>query len=48
VNNAGYSQVGPLELIRTEEHRAQFETNVIGLHATTNTYTKRPSPSPMT
>ena len=35
VNNAGYGQVGPLELLRPEELRAQFETNVIGLHAVT-------------
>ncbi len=35
VNNAGYAQVGPLELIRPEELRAQFETNVIGLHLVT-------------
>lgn len=38
VNNAGYGQVGPLELLRTEELRAQFETNVIGLHAMTNAF----------
>jgi NAD(P)-dependent dehydrogenase (short-subunit alcohol dehydrogenase family) len=35
VNNAGYGQVGPLELLRPEELRVQFETNVIGLHAVT-------------
>lgn len=35
VNNAGYGQMGPLELLRTEELRAQFETNVIGLQAVT-------------
>jgi NAD(P)-dependent dehydrogenase (short-subunit alcohol dehydrogenase family) len=35
VNNAGYGQVGPLELLRPEELRTQFETNVIGLHAVT-------------
>ena len=35
VNNAGYGQVGPLELMQPEELRAQFETNVIGLHAMT-------------
>ena len=35
VNNAGYGQVGPLELMRPEDLRAQFETNVIGLHAMT-------------
>lgn len=38
VNNAGYGQVGPLELLRPEELRAQFETNVIGVHATTNAF----------
>jgi len=38
VNNAGYGQVGPLELIRPEELRAQFETNVIGLHAVTSAF----------
>ncbi|GLH74679.1 short-chain dehydrogenase/reductase [Geothrix limicola] len=38
VNNAGYGQVGPLELIRPEELRAQFETNVIGLQAMTNAF----------
>jgi len=35
VNNAGYGQVGPLELLRPEELRTQFETNVIGLHRVT-------------
>lgn len=38
VNNAGYGQVGPLELVRPEELRAQFETNVIGLHQVTNAF----------
>lgn len=38
VNNAGYGQVGPLELLRPEDLRAQFETNVIGLHAVTNAF----------
>jgi len=38
VNNAGYAQVGPLELIRPEELRAQFETNVIGLQAVTSAF----------
>ncbi len=38
VNNAGYGQMGPLELVRVEELRAQFETNVIGLHAVTRAF----------
>ena len=38
VNNAGYAQVGPLELLRPEELRTQFETNVIGLHRVTNAF----------
>ena len=38
VNNAGYAQVGPLELLHPEELRAQFETNVIGLHMVTNAF----------
>ena len=38
VNNAGYGQVGPLELLRAGELRAQFETNVIGLHQVTTTF----------
>jgi NAD(P)-dependent dehydrogenase (short-subunit alcohol dehydrogenase family) len=38
VNNAGYGQVGPLELLRAEELRAQFETNVIGLQMVTNAF----------
>jgi NAD(P)-dependent dehydrogenase (short-subunit alcohol dehydrogenase family) len=38
VNNAGYGQVGPLELLRADELRAQFETNVIGLQAVTNAF----------
>jgi len=38
INNAGYGQMGPLELLRPEELRAQLETNVIGLHAATQTF----------
>ena len=38
VNNAGYGQVGPLELLRPEELRTQFETNVIGLQSVTNAF----------
>ena len=38
VNNAGYGQIGPLELMREEELRAQFETNVVGLHAMTRAF----------
>lgn len=38
INNAGYGQMGPLEYIRPEELRAQFETNVVGLQAVTNAF----------
>jgi len=38
INNAGYGQMGPLELVSSGELRAQFETNVIGLHAVTRTF----------
>jgi NAD(P)-dependent dehydrogenase (short-subunit alcohol dehydrogenase family) len=38
VNNAGYGQMGPLEWIGTGELRAQFETNVLGLHAVTRAF----------
>jgi NAD(P)-dependent dehydrogenase (short-subunit alcohol dehydrogenase family) len=38
VNNAGYGQMGPLEALRSEELRAQFETNVVGLQAITNVF----------
>lgn len=38
VNNAGYGQVGPLELLTEDELRRQFETNVIGLHAVTRAF----------
>ena len=38
INNAGYGQMGPLELLETAELRAQFETNVLGLHAVTRAF----------
>ena len=38
VNNAGYGQMGPLAWLSTEELRAQFETNVLGLHAVTRAF----------
>lgn len=38
VNNAGYGQMGPLELLQPSELRAQFETNVIGLQVVTNAF----------
>lgn len=38
INNAGYGQMGPLECLRPEELRAQFETNVVGLQAVTNAF----------
>ena len=38
VNNAGYGQIGPLELLTEDELRRQFETNVIGLHAVTRAF----------
>jgi NAD(P)-dependent dehydrogenase (short-subunit alcohol dehydrogenase family) len=37
VNNAGYYSVGPLEETSADELRAQFETNVIGVHRLTRT-----------
>jgi short-subunit dehydrogenase len=36
INNAGYGQMGPLEMLRPVELRTQLETNVIGLQAVTS------------
>ncbi len=38
VNNAGYGQVGPLEMLTTDELRRQFDTNVFGLHSVTRAF----------
>lgn len=38
VNNAGYGQFGPLEVISEADLRKQFETNVFGLLATTRAF----------
>jgi NAD(P)-dependent dehydrogenase (short-subunit alcohol dehydrogenase family) len=38
INNAGYGQMGPLEWLDTDTLRAQFETNVLGLHAVTRAF----------
>lgn len=38
VNNAGYGQMGPLELVSDDELRAQFDTNVFGLMAVTRAF----------
>lgn len=38
INNAGYGQMGPLEVLKAEELRAQLETNVIGLQAVTSAF----------
>ena len=38
VNNAGYGQMGPLELVSDQELRAQFDTNVFGLMAVTRAF----------
>lgn len=38
VNNAGYGHLGPMELVTSEQLRAQFETNVIGVMAVTRAF----------
>lgn len=38
VNNAGISHFGPLEFVRTEELRLQFEVNVVGQVAATQAF----------
>ena len=38
VNNAGYGQMGPLEYLDADLLRAQFETNVVGVHAVTRAF----------
>jgi NAD(P)-dependent dehydrogenase (short-subunit alcohol dehydrogenase family) len=38
VNNAGYGLMGPLEMLSDEDVRAQFETNVFGVLALTQTF----------
>lgn len=38
VNNAGYGQGGPLEMVTDEELRAQYETNVFGLMRVTRAF----------
>ena len=35
INNAGYSQSGPIEQVSLEDVRRQFETNVFGVVALT-------------
>jgi len=41
VNNAGYGQGGPLELLSDRQIRAQYETNVFGLLAVTRAFVPR-------
>lgn len=38
INNAGYGQMGPLELLAGSELAAQLATNVVGLHAVTRAF----------
>lgn len=38
VNNAGYGEMGPLELVTDQRLRSQFETNVFGLMAVTRAF----------
>jgi short-subunit dehydrogenase len=41
INNAGYGQFGPLELVSDTDLRRQFETNVFGLSAVTRAFVPR-------
>lgn len=41
INNAGFGQFGPLELVGDAELRRQFETNVFGLLAVTRAFVPR-------
>ena len=38
INNAGYALYGPLEVLKDEDIRSQFETNVFGLLAVTRAF----------
>jgi len=38
INNAGYALIGPAETLSTDDVRAQFETNVIGLFDVTRAF----------
>ena len=38
INNAGYALTGPAETLATDDVRAQFETNVIGLFDVTRAF----------
>ena len=44
INNAGYALTGPAETLATDDVRAQFETNVIGLFDVTQPSCRRCAP----